>query len=37
MKENRTKLINYWLRTAEEDLKVVGHLFEKEDYTGLYS
>lgn len=33
MEESRTKLINYWLKTAEEDLRVVDHLFEKGDYT----
>ena len=33
MEENRTKLVNYWLKTAKEDLKVVDHLFEKEDYS----
>jgi len=32
MEENRAKLVNYWLKTAEEDLKVVDHLFEKGDY-----
>jgi len=32
MEESRTKLIDYWLRMAKEDLKVVDHLFEKEDY-----
>lgn len=24
--------INYWLKSAENDWKVAGHLFEKEDY-----
>jgi len=33
MGENRTKLVNYWLKTAKEDLKVVDHLFEKGDYS----
>jgi len=33
MEESRAKLVNYWLKTAEEDLKVVDHLFEKGDYT----
>ena len=33
MEESRTKLVNYWLKTAKEDLKVVDHLFEKEDYS----
>jgi HEPN domain-containing protein len=33
MEENRAKLVNYWLKTAGEDSKVVGHLFEKGDYT----
>jgi len=33
MEESRTKLIDYWLKSAEEDLKVVDHLFEKGDYT----
>lgn len=33
MEENRTKLVNYWLKTAKEDLKVADHLFEKEDYS----
>jgi len=33
MEENRTKLVNYWLKIAKEDLKVVDHLFEKEDYS----
>lgn len=33
MNENRTKLVDYWLRMAKEDLKAVDHLFEKGDYT----
>lgn len=33
MKENRTKLVDYWLRMAKEDLEVIDHLFEKGDYT----
>lgn len=33
MEESRAKLVNYWLKTAEDDLKVVDHLFEKGDYT----
>jgi HEPN domain-containing protein len=24
--------INYWIKSAENDLRVAGHLFEKEDY-----
>lgn len=33
MEESRKRLIDYWLKSAEEDLKVVDHLFEKGDYT----
>ena len=33
VEESRMKLINHWLKTAEDDLKVVDHLFEKGDYT----
>ena len=33
MEESRRKLVDYWLKSAEEDLKVVDHLFEKGDYT----
>jgi len=33
MEESRAKLVNYWLKTAEDDLKVVDHLFEKGDYS----
>ena len=25
--------IRYWLKTADQDWKVAGHLFEKDDYT----
>ncbi|MBC8183852.1 HEPN domain-containing protein [candidate division KSB1 bacterium] len=30
--QNKDELINYWLKTAESDLKVAEHLFEKGDY-----
>jgi len=33
MEESRKKLIDYWLKTAVEDLKAVDRLFGKKDYT----
>ena len=33
VEESRKRLIDYWLNSVEEDLKVVDHLFEKGDYT----
>ncbi len=33
MEQSSKRLIEYWLESAEEDLKVVDHLFEKGDYT----
>lgn len=34
---NSTDVVKYWLKCAEEDLKVMEHLFEKGDYHyGLF-
>ena len=30
--KDKEELINYWLKSAESDLKVAEHLFEKGDY-----
>ena len=29
----RNEKVNYWITSAENDWKVAGHLFEKEDYA----
>ena len=29
---NKQEKVNYWIRSAENDWRVAGHLFEKEDY-----
>ena len=28
-----SKKINFWITSAKNDLKVAGHLFEKQDYS----
>ena len=30
--KDKDELINYWLKSAESDIKVAEHLFEKGDY-----
>ena len=29
---NKQEKVNYWIKSAENDWRVAGHLFEKEDY-----
>jgi HEPN domain-containing protein len=30
---NKEELMNYWIKSADRDLKTMNHLFEKNDYT----